>query len=185
MPAILESYRVFLAATRRWRALERPFLQHAVREKVLQASGVVGLFLAATPLFFYMYTALFSGWLIIPGLAGIWLLLEYLSYRRCKANVLSSILSGYWSPLLALSVGAILLVLSWEGLNAVMQSWFYQDLFLLEPRVLGVPPVAFFGYGAWYALFLALYGAVFEVSELEATNRIEEVQRIGEIRLLR
>ncbi|HLB11382.1 MAG TPA: hypothetical protein VJO15_00330, partial [Dehalococcoidia bacterium] len=116
---------------------------------------------------------------------GIWLLLQYLSYRRGKANVLSSILSGYWNPLLALSVGAIFLVLSWEGLNALMQSWFYQNLFLLEPKVLGIPPVAFFGYGAWYALFLALYGAIFEGSELEAASRAEEVQRIGEIRLIR
>jgi len=30
-------------------------------------------------------------------------------------------------------------------------------LFLLEPRVAGIPWVAFWGYVAWYALFWALY----------------------------
>jgi hypothetical protein len=40
-----------------------------------------------------------------------------------------------------------------------MGSWAYGNLFWLEPAILGVPLVAYFGYICWYALFLSFHRA--------------------------
>ncbi len=163
LPAIYESYRLASFLTRGFG--KRTSLPERWRKALLSASGPVGAILFALPLFAFLYmdapglasTGAGSGPLIIPSFAGIWLLLEYGIYGKGSKGLLRSVLEGFWSPLAALTLASITLTLAWEGLNALMGSWRYQNLFWLEPRLLGVPLVALFGYFCWYVLFLSLH----------------------------
>ncbi len=165
LPAIYESYRLASLLTQ---GSKRAFLPQRWRKILLSASGPVGAILFALPLFAFLYmdapslasTGAGSGLLIIPGFAGLWLLSEYGIYRKGSRGLLGSLLEGFWSPLAALGLASITLTFAWEGLNALMDSWRYQNLFWLEPRLLGVSLVAFFGYFCWYVLFLSLHQLV-------------------------
>ncbi|MFQ6001435.1 MAG: hypothetical protein ACE5LG_07165 [Anaerolineae bacterium] len=156
LPAIYESYRLASFLTR---GCKRAPLPERWRKVLLPASGPAGAILFALPLFAFLYMEA-SGPLIIPSFAGLWLLLEYGIYRKRSKGLLGSLLEGFWSPLAALTLASITLTLIWEGLGALMGSWRYQNLFWLEPRLLGVPLVAFFGYFCWYVLFLSLHQLV-------------------------
>lgn len=156
LPAIYESYRLASLLTR---GFERALLPQRWREVLLSASGPVGAILFALPLFAFLYMDA-SGPLIIPTFAGLWLLSEYGIYRKGSKGLLGRLLEGFWSPLAALTLASVTLTLAWEGLGALMGSWHYQNLFWLEPRLLGIPPVAFFGYFCWYVLFLSLHQLV-------------------------
>ena len=165
LPAIYESYGLASLLTRRFK---RALLPERWRRVLLSASRPVGAILFVLPLFAFLYryapglasTGAGSGPLIIPSFAGLWLLLEYGIYRKRSKGLLGSLLEGFWSPVAALTLASITLTLAWEGLNALMGSWRYQNLFWLEPRLLGVPLVAFFGYFCWYVLFLSLHQLV-------------------------
>jgi len=158
LPAIYESYRLASLLTRGF--TKRALVPTRWRKALLSTSGPVGMILFAFPLFAFLYLDA-SGPLIIPAFAGLWLLLEYGIYRRRGSKgLLESLLEGFWSPLAALTLASMTLTLIWEGLNALMGSWRYQNLFWLEPRLLGVPLVAFFGYFWWYLLFLSLHQLV-------------------------
>lgn len=156
LPAIYESYRLASLLTR---GFGKKTLPERWRRVLLSSSGPLGAILFALPLFAFLYMEP-SGYFIIPGFAGLWLLLEYGIYRKRAKGLLESLLEGFWSPLAALTLASMTLTLVWEGLNSLMGSWQYQNLFWLEPRLLGVPPVAFFGYFCWYVLFLSLYQLV-------------------------
>ena len=128
---------------------------------IMSVAGTTGAILTATPLFAYLYIEV-PGWLVVPTFLGLWLLLEYAIYSRKESKgLLQSLLEGSWSPLPAILIASILLTFSWEGLNSIMGSWRYQNLFWLEPRLLGTPPVAFFGYFCWCVLFLSLHRLAF------------------------
>lgn len=168
LPAIYESYRLASLLTP---GFQRAPLPQRWRKVLLSASGPVGALLFALPLFAFLYidapgpwpksyTGAGSGPLIIPSFFGLWLLLEYGIYRKGSKGLLGSLLEGFLSPLAALTLASITLTLAWEGLNALMGSWRYQNLFWLDPRLLGVPLVAFFGYFCWYVLFLSLHQLV-------------------------
>lgn len=175
LPAIYESYRLASLLTRGFG--KRAPLPERWRRVMFSSSGPVGAILFALPLFAFLYmeapgpwpvtcqdrlatTGAGSGPLIVPGFAGLWLLLEYGIYRKGSRGLLKSLLEGFWSPLGALTLTSMILTLAWEGLNALMGSWRYQNLFWLEPRLLGVPLAAFFGYFCWYVLFLSLHQLV-------------------------
>lgn len=175
LPAIYESYR--LASLLTPGLGKKTLLPGRWRKVLLAASGPVGATLFALPLFAFLYmespglaspawqvpgqgTGAGSGPLVIPSFAGLWLLLEYGIYRKRSTGLLGSLLEGFWNPLGALALASVTLTLVWEGLNALMGSWRYLNLFWLQPRLLGVPPVAFFGYFCWYVLFLALHQLV-------------------------
>jgi hypothetical protein len=157
LPAIYESYRLASLLTRGFG--KRAPLPQRWRKVLLSASGPLGAILFALPLFTFLYIKT-SGPLIIPSFAGLWLLTEYSIYRKGSRGLLGSLLEGFWSPLAALGLASITLTFAWEGLNALMGSWQYQNLFWLEPRLLGIPLVAFFGYFCWYVLFLSLHQLV-------------------------
>jgi len=157
LPAIYESYRLASLLTP---GFERAPLPERWRKILLSASGPLGAILFVLPLFAFLYMEP-SGPLIIPSFAGLWLLLEYAIYRKGAKGLLECLLEGFWSPLATLALASTTLTLVWEGLNALMGSWQYQNLFWLEPRLLGVPLVAFFGYFCWYVLFLSLHQLVF------------------------
>jgi hypothetical protein len=157
LPCIYESYRLASLLTRGHG--KSALLPERWRKALLSASGPMGAILFALPLFAFLYMD-GSGFLIIPTFAGLWLLLEYGIYKKGSKGLLDGLLEGFWSPLAALTLASLTLTLIWEGLNALMGSWQYQNLFWLEPRFLGVPPVAFFGYFCWYVLFLSLYQLV-------------------------
>ncbi|MFQ5885924.1 MAG: hypothetical protein ACE5II_01675 [Anaerolineae bacterium] len=157
LPAIYESYRLASLLIRGFG--KRALVPKRWQKVLLSASGPVGAILFALPLFAFLYMDA-SGRLIISSFAGLWLLLEYGIYRKRSKGLLGSLLEGFWSPLAALTLASITLTLIWEGLNALMGSWRYQNLFWLEPRLLGTPLVAFFGYFCWYVLFLSLHQLV-------------------------
>ncbi len=156
LPAIYESYRLASLFTR---GSKRALLPQRWRKVLLSASGPVGAILFALPLFAFLYIKT-SGSLIIATFGGLWLLSEYGIYRKGSRGLLGSLLEGFWGPLAALGLASITLTFAWEGLNALMDSWRYQNLFWLEPRLLGVSLVAFFGYFCWYVLFLSLHQLV-------------------------
>jgi len=166
LPAIYESSRLASLLTRGFG--KRALLPERWQKVLLSASGPVGAILFVLPLFAFLYmdapglatTGAGSGPLIIPSFAGLWLLLEYGIYGKGSKGLLGRLLEGFWSPLAALTLASITLTLTWEGLNALMGSWRYQNLFWLQPRLLGVPLVAFFGYFCWYVLFLSLHQLV-------------------------
>lgn len=153
LPAIYESYRLASFLPPRF---QRALLPERWRQVLLSASGPVGAILFALPLFAFPHWKS-SGLLIIPGFAGLWLLLEYGIYKKGSKGLLQSLLEGVWSPLAALILASVVLTLAWEGLGALMGSWRYQNLFWLQPRFLGIPLVSFFGYFCWYVLFLSLH----------------------------
>ena len=174
LPAIYESYRLASLLTRRF---EKPPVPERWHKALLSASGPVGAILFAFPLFAFLYmeapglaspawqvsgqvTGAGSGPLIIPSFTGLWLLSEYGIHRKRSKGLLRILLEGSWSPLAALTLASVTLTIAWEGLNALTGSWRYQNLFWLEPRLLGVPLVAFFGYFCWYVLFLSLHQLV-------------------------
>jgi len=175
LPAIYESYRLASLLTRG--SGKGALLPERWRKVLLSTSGPVGAILFVLPLFALLYTeapglwpvtcqdrlastGAGSGSLIIPSFAGLWLLSEYGIYRKGSKGLLGSLLEGFWSPLGGLTLASVTLTLAWEGLGALMGSWRYQNLFWLEPRLLGVPLVAFFGYFCWYVLFLSLHQLV-------------------------
>ncbi len=157
LPAIYESYRLASLLTRGFG--KRALLPQRWRKALLSASGPMGAILLVLPLFAFLHMET-CGPLIIPSFAGLWLLSEYGIYRKRSQGLLKTLLEGFWNPLAALTLASITLTLIWEGLNALMGSWRYQNLFWLQPCLLGIPLVAFFGYFCWYVLFLSLYQLV-------------------------
>ncbi len=156
LPAIYESYRLAHLLTRGLGDFRREILPSRWHGRAHVVAGTTGAILIAVPLFAYLYMEV-PGWLIVPDFLGLWLLLEYGIYKKGSEGLLQSLLEGSWSPLTAILIASVLLTLSWEGLNSLVGSWRYQNLFWLEPRLLGTPPVAFFGYFCWYVLFLSLH----------------------------
>jgi len=178
LPAIYESYQVFLnLGTRRNKQVSvedakhliRPFWHHwghplLAKETIRQTGSILigaGATLICIPLFLRMYQPGVSGWPIILSFAGFWLAAEGLAAHRNRSGILAFWLEGRWWPALAILPPALIFVIAWEGLNGLMGSWVYQNLFWLEPKVWNVPLVAIFGYIFWYILFLSFYEVLF------------------------
>ncbi len=131
---------------------------------LLRWAGPAGAALLASALFLDLYYPVQLGFMVAPAFLGLWLLLESLGWRLGRGpGHLDDLLAGRWLSLLAMAPPALLLALAWEGLNNLMGSWAYGNIFWLEPVILGVPLVAYLGYVCWYALFLSLHRVLFQV----------------------
>lgn len=98
--------------------------------------------------------------------------------RRACPSLLGAMLAGDPRPLLAMILAGLPFVILWEGLNVFMHSWHYQRIFWLQPTLLGIPLVAYFGYIAGYnVLFLAVYGAVRTEGEEDLPIYAREVEQ--------
>ena len=120
--------------------------------------GLLGVLLFAIPIFSAMWIGRAPGWLLILTFTGMFLILEHVQSRRGRVTLLQSGVRPWIVMLLASLPYTIL----WEGLNGMMRSWVYQNLFLLKPHIWNIPLVALFGYLFWYILFLSLLNAVSE-----------------------
>ncbi|MBC7345764.1 MAG: hypothetical protein H5U03_10160, partial [Clostridia bacterium] len=121
----------------------------------------VGSVLVAIPLFLRMYYPKVLGWPILLSFSGFWLIAEGICARRGRRGLIALWLEGRWWPAVSILPPALFFVILWEGLNGLMGSWVYQNIFWLEPKVWNVPVVAIFGYIFWYILFLSFYEAIF------------------------
>lgn len=154
MPAVYSSFRLARYALGSKRGARVP-------DRLTPLLGVTGLPLALLALFFHLWVGFVPGWFVVPVFTGLWLLAEYVQARRGLPSLLGSMLALDLRPVLALILAGLPFVILWEGLDVLMNSWHYQNIFLLQPRILGIPLVAYFGYIAGYnVLFLAVYGAV-------------------------
>ena len=93
------------------------------------------------------------GYFAILLFFGNWLVFQHF----LKDGLLKKLLDGKWHLMIAIWFAAILFCFAWEGMDLPLQDWAYTNLFWLEPRILGIPLVAFFGYFCWYALYLDVY----------------------------
>ena len=159
LPAAYSSFRLASCAV----ALGRPPVREGANRaprSLASLLAAVGTPLAVLALFWRLWVGEVPAWFVVPVFAGLWLIAEHIQVRRERSSLMGSLLVGNPRPLLALALAAIPFTLLWEGLNAVMGSWRYRDIFWLEPHLLGVPFVVFFGYVCgYYVLFLSLYGA--------------------------
>lgn len=158
LPAIVASHRVTWAGLRRLPTPTVPALPAALRGSLLRWAGPAGAALLASALFLRLYYPALLGFMVAPAFLGLWLLLERLGQGP---GHLEDLLTGRWGSLLATVPPALLLALTWEGLNNLMGSWTYGNIFGLEPAILGVPLVAYGGYVCWYVLFLSLHRLLF------------------------
>jgi len=123
---------------------------------------LIGTFLIAIPIFSAMWRRDAPGYLLMLSFTGMFLLLEYVQWRRGRTPLLLCNLRGNWRPWAAMVLASLPYTFLWEGLNGMMGSWVYANIFWLEPRIWNVPLVAFFGYLFWYTLFLSLLNALSE-----------------------
>jgi len=162
LPALVATHRASGALLRRLPLPRFPAVPETWRAAWSRWTVPAGAALLASALFLRLYYPLRLGFMVAPAFLGLWLLLETLGdCREREPGLLDDLLSGQWVSLLAMIPPALLLVLTWEGLNNLMGSWAYGNIFWLEPALLGVPPVAYCGYVCWYALFLSFYRACF------------------------
>ncbi|MEW6231074.1 MAG: hypothetical protein AB1566_02030 [Chloroflexota bacterium] len=159
LPAIYSSYRVFVLLLGRSRVLGLRILTVEAQRRTFPLLGATGAFLVAVPLFVKMYVGTWGPG-VIAGFSGLWLFLEYVEHTRGRRGLLKAFLQGDWLPVLAMVIPASVLAIVWENLNLAMDSWTYRNLFWLEPKLLGVPLVAYFGYVFWFILFLSFYEAI-------------------------
>ena len=131
--------------------------------------GLVGALLLVIPIFCAMWIGKAPGWLLIPSFIGMFLILEYVQLRRGRVTLLESGLSrriGMLAPAarpwIVMALASLPYTILWEGLNGMMGSWVYRNIFWLKPRIWNVPLVALFGYLFWYILFLSLLNALSE-----------------------
>lgn len=165
MPAVYSSFRLARLAVG---GDEHETDAAAVPASLIAPLALLGLALAEVALFFHLWVAAVPGWFVAPVFAGLWLLAEYVQARRRRPSLLGALLVGDVRPLGAMVLAALPFTLLWEGLNALMTSWHYQNIFWLEPQIAGVPLVVFFGYlCGYYVLFLSVYGAVRTEDESE------------------
>jgi len=120
--------------------------------------GLLGVLLLVIPIFSAMWIGKAPGWLLILSFMGMFLILEHIQSRRGRETLLQS----GTRPWIAMILASLPYTILWEGLNGMMGSWVYQDIFWLKPTIWSIPLVAFFGYLFWYILFLSLLNAVTE-----------------------
>ena len=120
--------------------------------------GLMGALLFAIPIFSAMWIEKGPGWLLILSFMGMLLILEYVQSRRGRITLMQSGLR----PWIAMLLASLPYTILWEGLNGMMGSWVYRNIFWLEPRIWNIPLVALFGYLFWYILFLSLLNSVSE-----------------------
>jgi hypothetical protein len=157
LPAIYESYTVVggILAKHADKPVKRP-------PPKLGALRLMGLLLLTAPIFSAMWMGYRPGWLLLSSFTGMFLLMEYVQWRRGRTPLLWVSLRGEWRPWTAMILASLPYTILWEGLNGMIGSWDYTGIFWLEPRIWNIPLVAFFGYLFWYVLFLSLLGAVGE-----------------------
>lgn len=137
------------------------FLPDQIIKCVLKHSAIIGSLLILIVFVFFVHSSI-PYWFVILLFLGSWLIVEYFDHKQSKSGLLKTLLDGDWNPVLALLLAAILFSIAWEAMNAPMQHWAYVNLFWLEPRILGVPFIAFFGYFCWFVIFLTSYRVFFD-----------------------
>lgn len=162
LPAIYESYRVFSHLIRKGSG-SKPY-QGKLKEgipRIVSWLGWMGLLFIAISRFQIMYLNQREGSILLIFF-GMWFVLEWWQGRNGRTGLLGYTLAGNIVPFSAIFLGAFVLTLSWESMNFLMTSWFYQDIFWLNVRIANIPLIVFFGYGFWYILFLSLFSIVSE-----------------------
>lgn len=162
LPGIVESYRVVAWWLGHRDPHARPEPVNAQEwpptfRRLLDNLAWIGLVWIAAPLLVRMYTSSRAGEWLIASFVGFWFVAEGLLFQRGQTGFLAAALCGQWQPWATATLASAVLTLTWEGLNGIMGSWMYGNLFWLTPKIINVPLVVFFGYGYWYLLFMTVY----------------------------
>jgi len=81
-------------------------------------------------------------------------------YKRRHEKSLLKDFRGYWDPIIALIVGAIITGFIWEYLNRLRPVWGYINLPFIDIRIAGVPVVILLGWVLLFIVYLSFYRAV-------------------------
>ena len=127
-----------------------------LNKSILENSSWIGVLSILFVFLFFVHSTV-PGWFVIFLFLGKWLVLESFNYKQNKSGMLKSLLKGNLNPAIAIWPAAILFCFAWEGMNLRMGHWAYVNLFWLEPKIFGIPLVAFFGYFCWFAIYLSSY----------------------------
>jgi len=162
LPAIYESYRVFSRLLRKVYPLPIGRTKsEVVNSRLFTWLGWAGLLFIAVSRFQVMYLDCRDNSIILIFF-GIWFILEWLQSKRGRVGLLGYILSKDIIPFSTIFLSTFVLTLSWESMNSLSSSWFYQNIFWLKVHIANVPLITFFGYGFWYILFLSLFSVVWK-----------------------
>lgn len=91
---------------------------------------------------------------------GIWFIAEYIAWRRHRTSILKNMLHGYYNPLYAILISALLLAIYMELQNDPLQLWIYTNVPLENIEVLGLPLLMYIGWPFHYLGFFSLYHAL-------------------------
>ena len=97
---------------------------------------------------------------VLLAFAGGWLVAEWVLARRRSASLLSSVLSGYWVPVVAVLVSSALLSSVMETQNAIHHYWRYVHFPLPEVAPAGVQVSVLATWPWQYVVFLMLSGVL-------------------------
>ncbi len=99
------------------------------------------------------------GMLFAFTLFGGWFVLEGIEYRQHKTSLLKDLFEGYWNPLAAIIIAALMTGFSWELLNTIDGSWKYQNL-PFGASILGIPAGVLVGWIPLFIIYLSFYRVV-------------------------
>ena len=154
--AIYESYVFFLRNFLRLGKIKFQLFPNWLNKLLLKYSGFIGCLLILFVFLFFIHSSV-PGWFVMFLFLGNWLILEFLQYEQTKSGLLKTLLEGNWNHAIAIWPAAIFLCIAWEYMNLRMGHWAYVNIFWLEPKILGIPLTAFFGYFCWFVIYLAFY----------------------------
>lgn len=95
---------------------------------------------------------------VLLAFAGGWLVAEWVLARRGSGSLLTSVLSGYWVPVVAVLVSSLSLSLVMETQNSIHHYWRYVHFPGPEVPLTGVRATVFATWPLHYVVFLMLAG---------------------------
>tara|TARA_Y100000310_G_scaffold311958_2_gene358770 strand:+ start:238 stop:1011 length:774 start_codon:yes stop_codon:yes gene_type:complete len=162
---VYSSYRVFLYLAKE--LVGRVGIKLAskrVEKRIYPVLGIISVILLIVPFVFQLFFSTESISIISIGAVflGLWFLAEYVEYQRMERSLLKDILDGYWTPLIAIVAGSVVLGLVWETMNLPVKAWIYTNIPLSNVQILGVPLLIIIGWPALFVIYLSSYRALFK-----------------------
>jgi hypothetical protein len=106
---------------------------------------------------------------------GLFLLLEFILYRKQKRTFFKTLIHGYWSPTLGTIFGSLFLLILMEVQNSGLLLWAYTNVPLEDIKLFSIPILGVIAWPTQYPPIINLYYLVFGDDEIHLLNgdRIE------------
>lgn len=88
---------------------------------------------------------------------GVWLVLEFLEFYRKKTSLIRDVIHGYYTPFVAIVLGAFILSVLMEAQNIPVGLWRYTNWPLGDYLLLGIPALVWLAWPLHYIVFLSLF----------------------------